>query len=407
MQFAADWRTNVDFGRLRRDRIRKVERAMDEHGLGALLVFRPENTRYLCSLRPLWMPTWLFLNAAAFVPGHEPILWVMTDDYPHRAAVIDWLPPEHIRPFPGAIEDSADASATLDALIGGLGDLRVTTGRLGVDIVGVNVLDQLRSRLPDIDVVDGEWPMRTARRTKTPDEIELMRQGCAAVDAAFEVVFDTVRPGMRETEVLAAAYHELYRFGSEVPQSAGIVASGPHSSPMARMATDRVMQNGDLVWVDVGGCFNGIFCEASRAVIVGSPSRRQVEIHDACYRAQQAVFALLRPGVHARELQAAAQAQLDPVGLTQYLQKGPLLHGIGVGSAEPPWIPGPGHQYDLVLEEGMTLSVVPTLQVPGVPGGGGVRLEDQIAVGANGVDRLTRARYDKTLLSDRTAETYL
>ena len=111
-----------------------------------------------------------------------------------------------------------------------------------------------------------------------------------------------------------------------------------------------------------------------------------------------ALFGALRPGISAADLQEIARSELDAAGLTPYLQTGPLLHGIGVGAAEPPWIPGPGQPFDLILEEGMCFSSVPTLQVPDVPGGGGVRLEDQLIITAAGADILTRAPYDERLL---------
>ena len=396
----ADWRENIDFASMRRSRLARVRAQMADRDLQALLVFRPENTRYIASLRPLWMPTWLFLNAAIVTTNDdEPIVWVMSDDYPHRAEVMTFLAADHVRPFPGSIEAGDDARPTVRALVEGLRDLGFTDGRLGVDLIVLNALQQLQELLPGVEIVDGEWCVRAARVVKSPEEVALMRAGCQAVDAAFEVVFDTVRPGVRETDVLAEAYRELFRLGAEVPQSAGIVAAGDHSSPMQRFATERIMQNGDLVWVDVGGCFNGMFCEAARAIAVGQPSARQIEIHQAAFETQQALFQAIGPGVTATDLQEVARRQLDPTGLTGYLQTGPLLHGIGMGAAEPPWIPGPGHSFDLTLEAGMTLSSVPTLQVPGVPRGGGVRLEDQVAVTEAGVEVLTRVRYDDRLLA--------
>lgn len=401
MEPPADWRQGIDYGRLRRDRLERVRASMDAHELDAILVFRPENTRYTGSLRPLWMPTWLYLNAAIVVAGApDPIVWVMSDDYPHRASVMTWLPEGNVRRFPGAIEDSADASESLAPIASGLRELGFEVGRLGIDMASVNVLDQLHHLLPDAEIVDGEWPMRSARAIKTADEVALMREGCRAVDAAFEAVFASVRPGVRETDVLGEAYRELFRLGAEFPQSAGIVASGPHSAPMARFATDRIMQNGDIVWVDVGGCFSGIFCEASRAIAVGNPNPEQQRIHSVAYRTQQAVFGTIGSGITATQVQAAARSVLEEAELLEFLQTGPLLHGIGVSSAEPPWVPGPEHEYNLTFEAGMTFSVVPTLQVTTVDGGGGVRLEDQIVVTDSGCERLTRARYDDRLFDD-------
>lgn len=401
MDLATEWRAGIDFHRLRRERRHRLDAALDENELDAVLLFRPENTRYACSLRPLWMPTWLFLNAAVVVRGSpHPIVWVMSDDYPQRLESMTWMPPGHVRRFPGAIEDSPDASESLTPIVNGLRELGFTTGRLGIDLASANVFEQLTAMLPGVNIVDGEWALRSARMVKTVDEIGLMRGGCRAVDAAFEAASTVIRAGVREAEVLGEAYRELFRLGAEFPQSAGIVASGPNSAPMARFATDRLMQNGDIVWVDIGGCFNGLFCEASRAFAIGNPSREQRAIHSSVLRTQQAVFGALRAGATADSVRQAAGDILEATGMSEFLQTGPLVHGIGVGSAEPPWVPGPGAPYDLTFAEGMTVSVVPTLQVPGIVGGGGVRLEDQVVITATGIERLTRAPYDSRLIDD-------
>ena len=133
-----------------------------------------------------------------------------------------------------------------------------------------------------------------------------------------------------------------------------------------------------------GNCAPDLLCAQSR--------RRGPEPH-------RALIWGLDPGPEPTELQAITADILGPAGLTDKLQKMISAHGIGVGYAEPPCISPPGRSTPkLVLEEGAVLAVVPTILVDGVPGGGGVRLEDVVTVTATGVERLTRYPYDQRLL---------
>jgi Xaa-Pro dipeptidase len=219
------------------------------------------------------------------------------------------------------------------------------------------------------------------------------------VDAAFEVAVSCVRPGIRECEILAEVMRVFYRHNAEVPQCNLIVCTGDNTAPMQRFAGDTVVRPGDLVFMDIGACFNGMFSEATRTVICGEPNDQQRDIYRVVHDLHNGLIEALRPGLDSTELQ---QITADVLGSTPYagnLQKMIIAHGIGVGYAEPPFISPPGRATPpLVLEEGTTLAVVPTIIVEAVPGGGGVRLEDVVTVTATGVERLTRFPYDAALL---------
>lgn len=401
MYFITDWVKRVDFDAMRKKRLERLRQSMEKFRLDGLLVFKFENVRYITGHRPLWMPTFVLQNAAAFTKDcQEPICWPIRDDTPHRQATMYWMKPDNVRPFPGGIEASADPRPQLDILKKGLEDVGFKSGRLGIDIITIHMLDMLRQMLPNAEIVHGDACMIDARLVKTEEEVEIMRQGCNIVDVAFDTAFKAIAPGVRECEVLGEVMRVFYRFGMEIPQCNLIVASGPNTAPMMRFAGDRLIQNGDLVFMDLGGCFNGIFAEATRTAICGKPNETQKAIYKTAYEIDQAVFKSMKPGATAEDMQQASLGPYKKSPFYGYMQKAVIAHGIGIAAAEPPWIAPPETPTEpLTLVPGITVSVVPTILVPGVPGGGGVRLEDQVVVTDTGLEVMTLAPYDEKLLA--------
>jgi Xaa-Pro aminopeptidase len=185
-----------------------------------------------------------------------------------------------------------------------------------------------------------------------------------------------------------------------VPQCNLIVCSGPNTMPMQRFAGERAIEPGDLVMLDLGGCFGGIFSELARTTVCGTPHPTQRAIYRAAADILEATIGALHGGATGAEAQAAAGRPYDASPFAGTMQKMIIAHGICVGYAEAPFIPPPGGPpgSDMPLPAGTTLAVVPTLLVPDVPGGGGVRLEDVLALTTDGVERLTRHPLEPRLL---------
>ncbi|MFQ5860120.1 MAG: M24 family metallopeptidase [Dehalococcoidia bacterium] len=401
MYFSTDWTRRVDFDAMRQKRLTRVREAMERHSLDAVLAFEYANTRYIAGLRPLWAPNFLLRQAALITRfSDEVICLVHQDDTPHRRATMYWLRPENVREFPTAVVNEQAPPSALEPIRQGLEELGFQSGRLGVDIATVGALRNLQGLFPEAELVDVSPCMREARMVKSEEELELMRSASVVVDLAFDVAIQAIEPGIRECEVLAEVMYIFYQFGAEIPQCNLIVASGPNTSPMQRFAGDRMLQNGDLVSMDLGACFNGLFSEAARTVVCGQPNEQQRAIYRTVYETHWATIHAMRAGVPAQTVQQAAEGPYQRSPYYGYMQKMVIAHGIGVGYAEAPFIAPPGSPTpELTLEAGMTLAVVPTILVPDVPGGGGVRLEDVVAVTPDGAELLTRAPYDERLLA--------
>jgi Xaa-Pro aminopeptidase len=402
MRFDMDWRDGVDYAGMRAYRRRRIEAAMEAAGIDAIIAFEYANGRYIANLRPLWAPNFMVRQAVVTVRGSDEVMvFVHQDDTPHRRQTMTWVPQENIRPFPtGVVSETAPAEA-LRPLAEALEQLGLSNGVVGVDIATVAVLRRLEEALPRYQIVDANACLNGARLIKSPTEIELLDEASGIVDRAMEVGVAAIAPGVRECEVLAEVMHLFYTFGAEVPQCNLIVCSGPNTAPMQRFAGDRLIRRGDLVFMDIGACFNGMFSEATRTVVCEEPDNdTQRAIYRTVYDIHMATIESLRPGANAADVQAAALKHYADSPFFGFMQEMIIAHGIGVGYAEPPFIAPPGKTTpNLHIEPGLVLAIVPTVIVPGVRGGGGIRLEDVVVVTDDGPNVLTRAPYESALLN--------
>lgn len=401
MTIAADWKREVDIDGLRSKRRARLREGMERFDLDAIVAFEYANGRYAAGLRPLYAPNFLVRQAVVMTRASDDVIcFVHQDDTPHRRKTMYWLPDGNVREFPTGVMIEGGGAEAIAPIGEALRDLGFTKGRVGTDMGTPSSFANLTALLEGSEVVDANPCLNWVRSVKFPDEIALLRLASAVVDAALQTAVESVRPGIRECEVLADVMHVFYSHGAEIPQCNLIVCTGDNTAPMQRFAGDTVIRPGDLVFMDIGACFNGVFSEATRTVICGEPNTTQRQIFRTVHELHQSLISSMRPGATGAELQQVADKVLSQTSFGGNLQRMIIAHGIGVGYAEPPFIAPPGRTTpNLTLEEGSVLAVVPTILVEGVPGGGGVRLEDVVAVTSDGHERLTKFPYDEKLLS--------
>jgi Xaa-Pro aminopeptidase len=229
--------------------------------------------------------------------------------------------------------------------------------------------------------------LREARMVKDAAEaVELERAG-AAIDAVHRRVPEWLRAGRTEREVAADIAAAIVEEGHETVEFV-IVGSGPNGADPHHEVSDRVIEDGDVVVVDIGGAVHsGYNSDSTRTYVVGSPTDQQAERIAALVRAQQAAVDAVRPGVTASEVDAAARKVLSDAGLGDaFLHR--TGHGIGVSVHEEPYI-APGN--DLPLREGMAFSIEPGIYFAGE---WGARIEDIVVVTADGCRRLNVAPHE-------------
>ena len=232
-----------------------------------------------------------------------------------------------------------------------------------------------------------------ARQVKDARELEIMREAGARISEVMAETLAGLRPGRRERDVAADVDWAVRRGGFESPAFETIVASGPNSAlPHARPG-NRELAAGDLVLLDFGGVHEGYCVDMTRVASVGPPGRRAAAWHDAVRAAHAAALAAVRPGARAVAVDGAARTALVDRGLGDAFGHG-TGHGLGIEVHEAPRIgkPRPDDGPDEVrLAPGMVVTVEPGVYLPGE---GGVRLEDDVAVTETGCELLTDVPLD-------------
>lgn len=398
--FSVDYEARADLDELRRTRVTRARKLLDASELDALLVFKNENVRFLTGLRAqLIAGKSTQLNGCLLCPDREPILLISGGDLERAQSTMPWIEELHAIPIleaPGLI--AGMIAGTLEPL---LERLQLTRARVGIDECSYLLVDQLGRSLPQLRLAPGDPVMQQARLLKSPAEILVMEEAAAIAEAVTETALEAVAPGVRETEVAGEAMRTLYRLGGEMAHvTTPFVASGEHMSPPNRLCTDKLIREGDLVFIDIGAMWNGYFADMGRTTICGEPSRHQQEIYTAVHEGLAVGREQLRAGNTNDDVAHAVSSIAAEHGLAENFITLFMGHGVGMGANEPPYIGErlPGAE-TVTLEEGMTFALEPLIWVGGVPGGGGVRLEDTIVVERDGGRAITRTGFERRLLA--------
>jgi Xaa-Pro aminopeptidase len=399
-QSATDYEQRLDFGDLRRRRGERVAQALARSDLDALLLWRDENVRYVTGMRAqIIQGKSTLLNGVLVLPDRDPVLLCSGGELERVQNVMSWITEVHPIPI-------LEARGLIRGFVEGtlmplLREHGVAAGVLGIDECAFIQLEEIGRALPRLDLRDGDTLMQECRLRKLPEEIAVMEEASAIAEAVTAAAIDAVAPGVRETDVAGEAMRTLYRLGGEMAHLATpFVASGEHMSPPNRFSSDKIIREGDVVFIDIGAMWGGYFSDVARTVICGSPSPDQRRVYTAVYEGLQAGREAMRPGNMNTDVATAIVDVARAHGLADRFITLFIGHGVGVGANEPPYIGESLPGADVVtLEAGMTFAVEPLIWLPGVRGGGGVRLEDTIVVEDGGGRALTRSPFDERLLA--------
>jgi Xaa-Pro aminopeptidase len=229
-----------------------------------------------------------------------------------------------------------------------------------------------------------------AKITKTQDELACLRMANAMTEAAFDAALRFMRPGVKECEVLAVAWQVMTALGSEWSQCSNIVTSGPYTAPYRRFTSDRIIQNGDLVIIDIGAGFNGYWGDLTRVYVCGNvrPTKEMQQAHQKVYNSVFDCAKATKPGATNADVYDAAKGNaLD----------GALGHGAGVNPWEAPFFSPASKDEPVTLRENMVFNIEPYY---GEKNRFGIRLENDHIVTRDGVEIYTKYPFDERLVID-------
>jgi Xaa-Pro aminopeptidase len=388
---AVDWETRIDNDALRRERVARAKRQLELSGIGAFLCFDTANIRYITATV---IGTWANDKAGRFCllpSGGEPYMWDFGSAAKHHALHCPWLEGRSfagISTQHGAMPAKAErAREVARKIYDVLDEHGLTDEPLGVDICHPPVLFALQEL--GLQVVDGQEHLMTARTVKTPDEIKLLTHACMMVDAAYERLYEFMKPGVRENDCVAEVNHVLYGMGSEHVEGVNAI-SGERCSPHPHNFSDRTLRAGDPVYFDIIQSFQGYRTCYYRTFTVGSASNAIVDAYKRCRYYLDIAIDALRPGITTGDI-ARLWPKAQEFGFPNEeaafaLQYG---HGVGLSVWEKPLISRlVSLDHPEPIEEGMVIALETFW--PSSDGWSAARIEEQMVVTKNGCEVLTR-----------------
>jgi Xaa-Pro aminopeptidase len=255
-----------------------------------------------------------------------------------------------------------------------------------------DLVERLRKEAPSIVLVAAENQVESLRACKEPDEIAITRRAVACAEGAFRDLCQWMRPGMTESAVARKLEDLMRKGGAEGPSFPIIVAAGPNSAKPHAVPGDRPINAGEPVLLDWGARVDGYCSDISRTVVFGNPDEQFITLYAIVREAQTAAVAALRSGARAQAVDALARRIIREAGFGDHFGHS-LGHGTGLMIHEAPRL-GP-HSED-TLEAGMIVTVEPGIYLPDW---GGIRLENQAVVAADGAEILNSLDLDAFTLA--------
>ena len=397
---AVDWENRVDFNRLRHERLERAKALLRASEMGALLCFDMNNVRYLTATH---IGTWAQDKANRFTllpQNDEPILWDFGSAARHHQLHCPWLG-ERSRPgismLRGAMTPEMGRAEDVAKKIRFELEMRgLHKDPVGIDIIELPVLFALQKE--GIQVVDGQALMSEARLIKTQDEITLLNTSAMMVDAAYDELYRTMKPGMSENQAVGLVSKVLYDLGSEYVEAVNAI-SGERCNPHPHVFSDRVLRPGDPVYYDILHSYMGYRTCYYRCFTIGYASHAMVDAYKRCRDYLDAAIELVRPGRATAEI-AAVWPKAEEFGFPNEEAAFALQYGHGIGLAiwEKPVISKlVSEKHPCEIRPGMVFALETFW--PSKDGWSAARIEEEIVVTPTGHEVITRFPAENLLVA--------
>jgi len=338
-------------------------------GIDAVLVSRAENRRYLSG----------FTGSSGFLFIAEQTAVLATDfRYTEQAAAQS--PDFEIRRITGTIGDWFPALS---------GDSAVKRVGFEAEDISFDMYGKLRDTLQEknagAELVPVSGVVEALRTVKEPEEIRYIEKAVAIADTAFTAVEPHISAGMTEKQVAWELEKALRENGSEALPFEIIVASGPNAALPHAQPSEREIQSGDAIVIDMGASYRGYASDMTRTLCVGTPGDTFRKVYATVLDAQVAAMAIISEGTTGHDADTAAREVIRKAGYGEAFGHS-LGHGVGLAAHELPHL---SQKADGKLTVGMVFTVEPGIYLTGW---GGVRIEDTVMIVNGKAQAMTQAR---------------
>jgi len=245
--------------------------------------------------------------------------------------------------------------------------------------------------LDGCNLVSTSRELKNIRSVKERREVKSIRRAIEMANRGFDLAAERIAPGTTEREIASMIEEEVRARGADGMAFETIVASGERAALPHGKASDKVIEKGDFVIVDMGVSLGGYNSDETRTFVVGRPTARQKRIYQIVKEGHDRAIDGVKPGVKASAIDGVARGGIKRRKMGKYFGHG-TGHGVGVAIHEAPTISPSSHD---ILEESMVFTVEPGVYIPGW---GGVRIEDMVIVTKTGCEILTTGSKELTVL---------
>jgi len=357
---------------MNQDPTNQLRRWINEQGLDAFLVIQPQNRSYLSG----WLNDDIEGAGLLLVGQQQQVL--LTNPLYKEIAENEATGWEVIVP------SSRDYAPSIAELAGEYG-----WKIIGFESAAISYAEYEKIRNAGKDIFSlqsfEQSPVEQLRLVKQPQELELLKHAITITDQTFAHICDWIQPGMTEKEVQWEILRKMVELGADGTSFESIVASGPNSSMPHAHASERQIQAGELITIDMGARYKGYCADMTRTICLGEPDDpRAHEVYQAVLRSMKTCESGIYGGISGKDADALARNSLEDLAEYYVHSTG---HGVGLQIHEGPSL-SPRAPDDLQLPVGSVVTVEPGVYIPGW---GGVRIEDCVLVTENGSEVLTKS----------------
>lgn len=343
--------------------LKQLRDQFDAYGIDGLLITKAENRRYLTGFTGTAGVVLITKSEAAFLTDFR---------YARQAQ-------DQVEGY--EVNIHRQSQSLLDNVVEHIQNMNITRLGFEAEDVHYNLYSALAEKAK-VKLVPTNKAVERLRMIKTKEEIRLLKKAAEIGDAAFEFIQEFIRPGVRELDIGHELEYFMRKNGATSNSSKLIVASGYRGSFPHGVASEKVIEQEEMVTLDYGALYQGYRSDMTRTIALGEPHPELKKIYEIVYEALQNSLEVIKPGMFSNEVDAVVRDYISGKGYGKYFGHG-AGHGIGLEIHEDPFF---SKTTNVEMKPGMVVTIEPGIYIPDL---GGVRIEDDVVITEDGCDILT------------------